>query len=100
MGDEDMKYEDTLAEERIGQILQDHSQEIESYVPKEPQGLPVAREAPPTSTLLQRMGTRDEGLDDVEEDKKGIIHREIDKFRETMKICEAEKEELEKKRGE
>jgi len=98
--DEDMKYEDNLAGERIGQILNDHSKEIESYVPKEPVGLPVAREAPPTATLLQRMGTRDEGLDDVEEEKKGIIHREIDKFRETMKIREAEKEELEKKRGE
>jgi len=98
--DEDMKYEDNLAGERIGQILTDHSKEIESYVPKEPVGLPVAREAPPAATLLQRMGTRDEGLDDVEEEKKGIIHREIDKFRETMKIREAEKEELEKKRGE
>merc|ERR1719347_2023608 len=96
--DEDMKYEDNLAGERIGQILTDHSKEIESYVPKEPVGLPVAREAPPAATLLQRMGTRDEGLDDVEEEKKGIIHREIDKFRETMKIREAEKEELEKKR--
>merc|ERR1719431_685842 len=98
--DEDMKYEDNLAAERIGQILTDHSKEIESYVPKEPVGLPVAREAPPAATLLQRMGTRDEGLDDVEEEKKGIIHREIDKFRETMKIREAKKEELEKKRGE
>merc|ERR1711936_51743 len=98
--DEDMKYEDNLAGERIGQILNDHSKEIESYVPKEPVGLSVAREAPPTATLLQRMGTRDEGLDDVEEEKKGIIHREIYKFRETMKIREAEKEELEKKRGE
>merc|ERR1712096_155947 len=64
--DEDMKNEDNLAGERIGQILNDHSKEIESYVPKEPVGLPVAREAPPTATL-QRMGTRDEGLDDVEE---------------------------------
>merc|ERR1719347_2101639 len=97
--DEDMKYEDNLAGERIGQILTDHSKEIESYVPKEPVGLPVAREAPPAATLLQRMGTRDEGLDDVEEEKKGIIHREIDKFRETMKIREAEKEEqLDKKK--
>merc|ERR1740128_1234163 len=93
-----MKYEDSLAEERIGQILSDHREEIDSYVPKETQGLPVAREAPPSSTLLQRMGTRDEGLDDVEEEKKGIIHREIDKFRETMKIREAEKEEQDKKR--
>jgi len=98
--DDDMKYEDNLASERIGQILNDHSKEIESYVPKEPVGLPIAREAPPTATLLQRMGTRDEGLDDVEEEKKGIIHREIDKFRETMKIREAEKEEQEKKRSE
>merc|ERR1719184_59537 len=96
--DEDMKYEDNLAGERIGQILTDHSKEIESYVPKEPVGLPVAREAPPAATLLQRMGTRDEGLDDVEEEKEGIIHREIDKFRETMKIREAEKEEQDKKR--
>ena len=61
-------------------------------------GLPVAREAPPTATLLQRMGTRDEGLDDLEEEKKGIVHREIDKFRETMKIREAEKEEQDKKK--
>ena len=29
---------------------------------------------------------------DIEDEKKGIIHREIDKFRETMKIREAEKE--------
>ena len=68
--------------------------------------LPVQREPPPSFTLLQRMGTRDEGLDDVEDEKKGIITREIDKFRETMKIREAEreekgkeKEEKEKRRG-
>lgn len=96
--DEDLMFEDNLATDRISQILKDHSKEIESYVPKETPGLPVAREAPPTATLLQRMGTRDEGLDDVEEDKKGIIHREIDKFRETMKIREAEKEEQDKKK--
>lgn len=96
--DEDLMFEDNLAKERIGQILADHSKEIESYVPKEAPGLPVAREAPPAKTLLERMGTRDEGLDDVEEEKKGIIHREIDKFRETMKVREAEKEEQGKKK--
>ena len=72
-----------------------------SYLPPsslQAPGLPVAREAPPTATLLQRMGTRDEGLDDLEEEKKGIVHREIDKFRETMKIREAEKEEQDKKK--
>lgn len=34
----------------------------------------------------------------MEEEKKGIVTREIDKFRETMKIREAEKEEQDKKR--
>ena len=33
--DDDLRFEDNLATERIGQILQDNSQEIESYVPKE-----------------------------------------------------------------
>lgn len=98
--DEDIKYEDGLAKERIGQILSDHSQEIDSYVPKEPKELPVAREAPPASTLLQRMGTRDEGLDDLEEEKKGVVNREIEKFRETMKLREAEKEKDKEKDGE
>merc|ERR1719341_2125956 len=65
----------------------------ENFVPKETPGLPMPKEGPPTATLLQRMGTRDEGLDNVEEEKKGIVTREIDKFRETMKIREAEKGE-------
>jgi len=98
--DEDMKYEDGLARDRIAQILQDHSKEIESYVPKDVKTvLPVQQEKPGATTLLQRMGTRDEGLDgvDIEDEKKGIIHREIDKFRETMKLREAEKEEKEAK---
>ena len=33
--DEDLVFEDGLATDRIGQILQDHSQEIENFVPKE-----------------------------------------------------------------
>ena len=32
--DEDMKYEDNLAKEQIGQILQDNQKEMQSYVPK------------------------------------------------------------------
>ncbi len=32
--DEDMKYEDNLAKDRIGQILQDNQKEMQSYVPK------------------------------------------------------------------
>ena len=39
-----------------------------------------------------------QGLDNVEEEKKVIVTREIGKFRETMKIREAEKEEQDKKR--
>merc|ERR1712001_352514 len=41
-----------------------------------------------------------ESLDDVEleDGKRDIIHREIDKFRETMKIREAEKEAEKQKR--
>ena len=81
--DEDMKYEDNLALERIKQIIQDHQKEIDSYVPKEGITLPIQRESQPTSQILQKMGTRDEGLDNVEDEKKGIITREIDKFRET-----------------
>lgn len=91
--DDDMKYDDNLAKERVLQILKDHAKEIESFVPQEGTALPVQREAPPAHALLQRMGTRDEGLDNVEDEKKGIISREIDKFRETMKIREAEREE-------
>jgi RNA-binding protein 25 len=33
--DEDLMFEDNLAKERIGQILADHSKEIENFVPKE-----------------------------------------------------------------
>ena len=41
-----------------------------------------------------------QSLDDVEmeDNKRDIIHREIDKFREIMKLREAEKEEEKKKR--
>ena len=96
--DEDIKYEDGLTKERIQQILSDHAQEIESYIPKEPSSLPQAREQVPSATLIQRMGTRDEGLEDVEPEKIGIINSEIHKFRETMKMREAEKEELQDKK--
>ena len=47
--------------------------------------------------MCQRLSYQ--GLDNVEEEKKGIVTREIDKFRETMKIREAEKEEQDKKRN-
>lgn len=96
--DEDMKYEDGLTRDRIQQILVDHAKEIESYIPKEATALPQAREQVPSATLIQRMGTRDEGLDDVEPEKIGIINSEIHKFRETMKMREAEKEEQQDKK--
>ena len=60
--DEDIKYEDGLTRDRIQQILADHAQEIESYIPKEAKELPQAREQVPSATLIQRMGTRDEIL--------------------------------------
>ena len=60
--DEDLKYDDKLAMDRMGQILSDHSKEMENFVPKETPGLPMPKEGPPTATLLQRMGTRDEVL--------------------------------------
>ena len=96
--DEDIKYEDGLTRDRIQQILVDHAQEMESFVPKEARELPQAREQVPSATLIQRMGTRDEGLDDVEPEKIGIINSEIHKFRETMKMREAEKEEQQDKK--
>ena len=58
--DEDLKYDDKLAMDRMGQILSDHSKEMENFVPRETPGLPMPKEGPPTATLLQRMGTRDE----------------------------------------
>merc|ERR1719278_2030971 len=96
--DEDIKYEDGLTRDRIQQILADHASEMESFVPKEARELPQAREQVPSATLIQRMGTRDEGLEDVEPEKIGIINSEIHKFRETMKMREAEKEEQQDKK--
>ena len=58
--DEDMKYDDKLAMDRMGQILSDNSKEMEDFVPKENPGLPMPKEGRPTATLLQRMGTKDE----------------------------------------
>ena len=58
--DEDMKYDDKLAMDRMGQILSDNSKEMEDFVPKENTGLPMPKEGRPTATLLQRMGTKDE----------------------------------------
>merc|ERR1719495_2161276 len=45
--DEDIKYDDDVATDRIKQILVDHAKEIDSYVPKEPTALPQAREQVP-----------------------------------------------------
>ena len=60
-GDEiEYEYDDKLAMDRMGQILSDHSKEMENFVPKETPGLPMPKEGPPTATLLQRMGTKDE----------------------------------------
>ena len=59
--DEDITYDDDIARDRIKQILVDHAKEIETFVPKEKPAL-QHREAVPSAMLIERMGTRDEGL--------------------------------------
>lgn len=95
--DDDMKYDDTLANDRIKQILTDHKSEIESYVPRENVQFPIQTQNKATaSDTIQKIGSRDEGLEGVEDEKKGVISKEIEKFRETMKVRETEREEAEK----
>merc|ERR1712037_542151 len=62
--------------------------------PRPPGGQPGEHEGEP------RLTGPKESLDevDLEDGKRDIIHREIDKFRETMKIREAEKEAEKQKR--
>jgi RNA-binding protein 25 len=91
-----MRHEDAMARDRIKAILMDHSKEMSNYVPHE-----VKRQE-----KMQRYRDGEhyqtgpkESLDDVEmeDGKRDIIHTEIAKFRETMKIREAEKEAERKK---
>ena len=88
------------ANDRITQILSDHKAEIESYVSRDTiVQFPIQpQNKTPTQDIIQKIGTRDEGLEGVEEEKKGVISKEIEKFRETMKVREVEREEAEKNR--
>ncbi len=91
--DEAMKGEDRVANERIGAILTDHSKDMMNYIPHE------TRRREKFFRDREETGPKD-SLDDVEMDdgRREMIHKEIDRFRETMKKREAEKEEQERRR--
>ena len=97
--DADVKHEDRMTQDRIKAILHDHDQEMANYIPPEKKKVkkqPYSNVGPDGEVV--RTGPK-ESLDDVEmeDGKRDIIHREIDKFRETMLIREKEKEEEKKK---
>ena len=97
--DADVKHEDRMTKDRIKAILHDHDQEMANYIPPEKKKVkkqPYSNIGPDGEVV--RTGPK-ESLDDVEmeDGKRDIIHREIDKFRETMLIREKEKEEEKKK---
>merc|ERR1711862_308182 len=88
-----MGHEDRMTQDRIKAILHDHDQEMANYIPPEKKKVkkqPYSNVGPDGEVV--RTGPK-ESLDDVEmeDGKRDIIHREIDKFRETMLIREEEK---------
>lgn len=91
-----MRHEDDVIRDRVTAIIMEHNKDMMSYVP--------SAEKREKRIRMQEEGEKQTGpkesLDDVEmeDGKRDIIHREIDKFRETMKIREAEKEEEKKRR--
>ena len=101
--DAPMRHEDMMAKDRIRSILNDHSKEMMTYIPADKKRTDKRQHLPPGSVkddgTIVYTGPK-ESLDDVEieDGKRDIINREIDKFRETMKIREAEKEEEKKRR--
>ncbi len=100
--DTGMKKEDELTKERIRSIIREHSKDMNAYSGSEKK---ERRQRHHHNEQRNEDGERltgpKESLDDVEleDGKRDIIHREIDKFRETMKIREAEKQ-AEKERRE
>ena len=97
--DEGMNIDDKDATDRIKQIIIDHKTEMDAFVSRETPQFPIQpQNKTPTQDIIQKIGTRDEGLEGVEEEKKGVISKEIEKFRETMKVREVEREEAEKNR--
>jgi len=116
--DDTMKKEDDLTRDRIRSIIKEHSKDMNAYISssekrsnrgrsENDRGSKNDREprggGPPGSGDHEgepRLTGPKESLDevDLEDGKRDIIHREIDKFRETMKIREAEKEAEKQKR--
>merc|ERR1712083_154001 len=107
--DDTMKKEDDLTRERIRSIIKEHSKDMNAYIstsekrPRRSENSSKSdREprAPGDPEIEPRLTGPKESLDevDLEDGKRDIIHREIDKFRETMKIREAEKEAKKQKR--
>jgi RNA-binding protein 25 len=103
--DKTMRHEDDLTKERIRNLIREHSNDMNSYINASDQRDQI-RSRRTTKTHSERNDDGDrltgpkQSLDDVdlEDGTRNIIHREIDKFRETMKIREAEKEAEKQKR--
>ena len=107
--DDTMKKEDELTKERIRSIIKEHSKDMNAYISTSEKRSNRGRSendsrseprAPGDHSGEPRLTGPKESLDevDLEDGKRDIIHREIDKFRETMKIREAEKEAEKQKR--
>ena len=110
--DKSMKKEDELTRERLRSIIKEHSKDMNAYITSSDKRRDSRRgggdsgvESGPRSNRMDQEGEPrltgpKESLDEVEleDGKRDIIHREIDKFRETMKIREAEKEAEKQKR--
>jgi len=111
--DDIMRKEDDLTRERIINIIKEHSKDMNAYISTSEKRSNRSRSennssnksdreprAPGDHEGEPRLTGPKESLDevDLEDGKRDIIHREIDKFRETMKIREAEKEAEKQKR--
>lgn len=101
--DPGMKKEDEITKDRIKNIIKEHSKDMNSYISSSGEKRsrrPNDQQTGASEGETTRLTGPKESLDDVEleDDKRNIINREIGKFRETMKIREAEKEAEKKKR--
>jgi len=97
-----MKEADDQANGRVRVILQDNAEDMMNYVPREQRfGRGNYRDGLPFDRDFKPRDSRDT-LEDMqlEEGRKEIVHREIDRFRETMKKREEEKREAERKKAE
>ena len=101
-----MRKEDEITRDRIKSIIKEHSKDMNSYIgsggdkrSRRPQHHQQQETTDEDGRSTRLTGPK-ESLDDVdlEDGKRDIINREIGKFRETMKIREAEKEAEKKKR--